>query len=79
MSLNDLYTPKQQEVLRYAFNHDYFMLINHGAKRTGKTVIDNDLFLYELKRVRRIALNEGVENPQYILSQSWQPGKERAD
>lgn len=68
MSLNDLYTTKQQDVLQYAFNHDYFMLINHGAKRTGKTVIDNDLFLYELKRVRRIALNEGVENPQYILA-----------
>lgn len=68
MTLTDLYTPKQQEVLRYAFNHDYFMLINHGAKRTGKTVIDNDLFLYELKRVKRIATNEGVENPQYILA-----------
>jgi PBSX family phage terminase large subunit len=68
MSLNKLYTPKQQEVLRYAFNHDFFMLINHGAKRTGKTVVDNDLFLYELKRVKRIATNEGVENPQYILA-----------
>jgi PBSX family phage terminase large subunit len=67
-NLDALYNPKQQEVLHYAFNHDFFMLINHGAKRTGKTVVDNDLFLYELKRVRKIAKSEGVDNPQYILA-----------
>lgn len=70
MSLNDLYSPKQQEVLRFALNNDYFMLINHGAKRSGKTVIDNDLFLQELRRVRQIANNQGVFLPQYILAGS---------
>ena len=70
MSLNDLYSPKQQEVLRFAMNNDYFMLINHGAKRSGKTVVDNDLFLYELMRVRRIADIQGVGLPQYILAGS---------
>lgn len=70
MSLNNLYSPKQQEVLRFALNNDYFMLINHGAKRSGKTVIDNDLFLHELRRVRQIANNQGVLLPQYILASS---------
>lgn len=68
MSLNDLYSPKQQEVLRFAMNHDYFMLINHGAKRSGKTVVDNDLFLHELRRVRNIADQNGIALPQYILA-----------
>lgn len=70
MSLNDLYSPKQQEVLRFAMNNDYFMLINHGAKRSGKTVVDNDLFMHELRRIRRIANMDGVALPQYILAGS---------
>lgn len=66
--LNDLYTPKQLDTFRFAVNSDYFMLINHGAKRTGKTVLDNDLFLYELRRIKKIAASQGIENPQYILA-----------
>ena len=66
--LSDLYTPKQLDTFRFAVNNDYFMLINHGAKRTGKTVLDNDLFLYELRRIKKIAAAQGVENPQYILA-----------
>ena len=66
--LSDLYTPKQLDTFRFAVNNDYFMLINHGAKRTGKTVLDNDLFLYELRRIKKIASMQGVENPQYILA-----------
>ncbi|CAB1246998.1 PBSX family phage terminase large subunit [Ruminococcaceae bacterium BL-4] len=68
MSLNNLYHEKQQEVLRRAMTQDYFMLINHGAKRSGKTVLDNDLFLYELRRVRANAAAAGISNPQYILA-----------
>ncbi|MEY8536760.1 PBSX family phage terminase large subunit, partial [Blautia pseudococcoides] len=70
MSINQLYSPKQQSVLKFAMNNDYFMLINHGAKRSGKTVLDNDLFLYELLRVRRITEALGVALPQYILAGS---------
>lgn len=69
-NLDKIYSKKQQEVLRYAVKHDFFMLINHGAKRSGKTILDNDLFLMELKRVRKIADKEGVKNPQYILAGS---------
>lgn len=66
--LDKLYHKKQQEVLKYALKHDFFMLINHGAKRTGKTVLNNDLFLMELRRVKKIAESEGVTDPQYILA-----------
>lgn len=66
--INELYSPKQQEVLNFAFNTDFFMLINHGAKRSGKTVVDNDLFLFELRRVRKIADKLHIPLPQYILA-----------
>lgn len=68
MSLDELYHQKQQEVLDFTINNDYFMLINSGAKRTGKTILDNDLFLYELRRVRRIANRLNIPLPQYILA-----------
>ncbi len=67
MGLNQLYSPKQQSVLKRAMTRDFFMLINHGAKRSGKTVLDNDIFLYELKRIRKAADKLKVATPQYIL------------
>ncbi|WP_343090167.1 PBSX family phage terminase large subunit [Clostridioides difficile] len=66
--IDELYHSKQLEVLNFALNNDYFMLINYGAKRTGKTIIDNDLFLLELRRVRKIANELGIKLPQYILA-----------
>lgn len=68
MTIDALYHKKQQEVMSWAFNNDYFMLINSGAKRTGKTILNNDLFLYELRRVRKIADRLGIAKPQYILA-----------
>ncbi len=70
MAIDRLYHPKQQEVLRRALHEDYFMLINHGAKRSGKTIVDNDLFLFELRRAKRNAAAAGIQNPQYILAAS---------
>lgn len=66
--IDELYSPKQQSVLKFALNTDFFMLINHGAKRSGKTIIDNDLFLFELRRVRKIANKLNIPLPQYILA-----------
>ena len=68
MALTDIYSPKQIEVLTWAQTHDFFLLINHGAKRSGKTVIDNDIFLMELKRVKKMAKKEKIKHPQYILA-----------
>lgn len=41
-------------------------MINHGAVRAGKTVLDNDLFLFELARARDNAKRNG-DDPMYIL------------
>lgn len=68
MKLNSIYTPKQIEILKTCRNTDWFMLINHGAKRSGKTQLDNDIFLEELMRVRGIADQLGIDTPQYILA-----------
>lgn len=50
-------------------NHsEWKLLINHGAKRSGKTFLDNLLFLQELARVRAKADELEIDHPQYILA-----------
>lgn len=66
--IDRIYTPKQQEIYHRCISDDFFMLINHGAKRTGKTILNNDLFIRELIRVRDIADKQGIEKPMYIVS-----------
>lgn len=66
--ISDLYHNKQLEHMKFAMNNDYFMLIGSGAKRAGKTIVNNDLFLYELRRVREIANELNIPLPQYILA-----------
>ncbi|WP_141921166.1 PBSX family phage terminase large subunit [Lactococcus garvieae] len=66
--ISDVYTKKQIEVLRQTVNKDWFIALLHGAKRSGKTKINNDLFLFELRRVRKIADEEGIKEPMYILA-----------
>ena len=68
MNLNKLYTPKQIEILKRTNTEDFFILGLHGAKRTGKTVINNDIFLRELIRVRKIADKLKIKEPMYILA-----------
>lgn len=67
-NLDAIYTEKQQEIYKRCVSSDWFILINHGAKRSGKTVLNNDLFIQELIRVRKIADEEGIAKPMYILS-----------
>lgn len=66
--IDKIYTKKQQEIYRDTQSKDWFILINHGAVRSGKTVLNNDLFLKELLRVRKIADDKGILVPQYILA-----------
>lgn len=54
--------------MRYYIKRDFKILILTGAVRTGKTVVDNDIFLMDLKRVRKLADLQGVANPIYILA-----------
>ena len=68
MAISDLYTPKQLQVLTKIWNDDFFICGLHGAKRAGKTVVNNDAFISELVRVREIADKIGVEEPMYILA-----------
>ena len=68
MAIKDLYTPKQLEVLTKIWNDDFFICGLHGAKRAGKTVVNNDAFISELVRVRQIADEIGVDEPMYILA-----------
>lgn len=49
-------------------NDDWKYLILNGAVRAGKTVIDNYLFLLELKRIKKLAEIEKEPHPQYILA-----------
>lgn len=67
MSLSDLYTKKQLEILKRSRSDDWFMMINHGAVRAGKTKLDNDLFIFELIRAKENAKRDDVTKPMYIL------------
>ena len=68
MALINLLTKKQIEVLQSYLNDDWKYLILNGAVRAGKTVIDNYLFLLELKRIKKLAEQEKEPHPQYILA-----------
>ncbi|WP_455646294.1 PBSX family phage terminase large subunit [Leuconostoc sp.] len=67
-NLNNLYTEKQVQALTTYATQSFKIMILSGAVRTGKTVIDNDIFLMELRRVRRLADKNGVKEPIYILA-----------
>lgn len=66
--LTNIYTKKQVEIISVTQSQDWFMLINSGAKRSGKTVLNNDLFLMELLRVKKLAEEDGIAEPMYILA-----------
>lgn len=68
MSLGDYLALKQLEVLHSYLNDDFGMMILTGAVRSGKTFIDNLLFIYELRRTARLAKEHGDKHPQYILA-----------
>ena len=67
-SLTSLYAPKQLKVLNHVWNKDFFICGLHGAKRSGKTIVNNDVFISELIRVREIADELGIDEPMYILA-----------
>lgn len=66
--MNNVLTPKQDSVLNRVIADDFFICGLHGAKRSGKTYVNNLLFMYELTRVRKIADELGVDEPMYILA-----------
>lgn len=68
INLGNLLTTKQIRVLMaYEFSN-WRYLINYGAVRSGKTYVDNYLFLLELRRVRDLAKKLHDPKPKYILA-----------
>lgn len=67
VNLNNLLTPKQKLVLLTYEYGDWKYLINYGAVRSGKTFIDNILFLMELRNVKKRAEKQGDRRPMFIL------------
>lgn len=68
MSLSDYLAPKQLQVLHTYLHDDFDMLVLTGAIRSGKTFIDNLLFIFELRRVAQMAKDNHDKHPQYILA-----------
>jgi hypothetical protein len=61
-------TIKQAEVWKDYLTSDFKLLILTGAVRSGKSVINDKIFLKELTEVRRRADLLGVQTPLYILA-----------
>lgn len=68
MGLSNYLTAKQREVLHFYLNNKFKIMILCGAVRSGKTFIDNLLFIYEIKRAAKLAKEQGERNPRYILA-----------
>ncbi|EEU31051.1 phage terminase, large subunit, PBSX family [Limosilactobacillus coleohominis 101-4-CHN] len=68
MAIQNLMTKKQIQVLSSYVNDDWKYLILSGAVRSGKTYVDNYLFLLELRRVHQLAKVRHDPKPQYILA-----------
>lgn len=68
MALENLMTKKQIQVLKSYLNDDWKAMILSGAVRSGKTYIDNYIFLLELRRVAELAKRTNDTNPKYILA-----------
>lgn len=62
-----LYSPKQENILRFSLTTDWQLLINHGAVRSGKTTLDNAIFLRELREAKKKAIKDN-KDPLYILT-----------
>lgn len=67
-ALRNLMTEKQIAVLKSYLYDNWKYLILSGAVRSGKTYIDNYIFLLEMKRVSKLARKSGDVNPKYILA-----------
>ena len=68
MGLDQILTHKQKQVL-HSYLHDYLkIMILSVAFRAGKTVMNNYIFVMELKRIAKLAKIRKDPHPQYILA-----------
>jgi len=68
MAITDFFTPKQVKVFHTYETRSFKIMILSGAVRSGKTFIDNVLFLNELKRVANLAKLHNDKHPRFILA-----------
>lgn len=68
MGIDEILTNKQQQVLNSYLHDDWKFLILTGAFRAGKTIMNNYLFMMELKRIARLSIQRKDPHPQYILA-----------
>lgn len=68
LALSDVLTKKQQDVLHSYLHDDWRLMILSGAVRSGKTYIDNWIFLMEIRRVANLAKQNQIKKPLYILA-----------
>lgn len=68
MAITDFFTPKQVKVFHTYETKPFKIMILSGAVRSGKTFIDNVLFLNELKRVAKLAKLQDDKHPRFILA-----------
>lgn len=68
MAITDFFTPKQVKVFHCYKNKPFKIMILSGAVRSGKTFIDNVIFLNELKRVAKLAKIRKDKHPRFILA-----------
>lgn len=68
MAITNFFTPKQVEVFHTYKTKSFKIMILSGAVRSGKTFIDNVLFLNELKRVANLAKAQNDKHPRFILA-----------
>lgn len=68
MAITDFFTPKQVKVFHTYETKPFKIMILSGAVRSGKTFIDNVLFLNELKRVANLAKLSNDKHPRFILA-----------
>lgn len=66
------YTDKQLHIYKeHIINPHWQFIINHGSIRSGKTTLDNDIMLQELREAKRQADKDG-NTPLYILAAETQ-------
>lgn len=68
MGLDQILTHKQKQVLHSYLHDDWKIMILSGAFRAGKTVMNNYIFVMELKRIAKLAKSRKDPHPQYILA-----------
>lgn len=66
--IHALMSDKQLKIYSYVRAVRPYITINHGAKRSGKTVLDNALFVDDVRQQGIRARSAGVKTPQYILA-----------